>query len=264
MDRVGQSAPKGPMNFFVYILIAAGIAILVTVVGFHWSSNKREGFGFNDTLATAVRATSVGSGKNGFRDMADTTEEVEGFYAGPAVGAGVPDCLRSSADAAQLSEMLSSRKFVTSEGPDDLRELQAILSKISCFKRDLTGAAGVVEATRYQKFATAHDLEPVAETTARCFAKTIPQRDLALSLDKWGARGTLLIKRLCTSEQLSDAEEERALKLFGLAMGDINDIALGKCCNSAQAVIAGQPQPRMVTGYEPVSNEELRPYKGYY
>ena len=247
------------MNFFVYILIAAVIAILVTYVGYHWSMNTRpEGFGFNETLSSAVRNTSIGSRQSGFKNM------VEGFYAGPAVGAGVPDCLRSSADAAELSEMLSSHKFLTSEGPDDLRELQAILSKISCFKRDLTGAAGVVEATRYQKFATAHDLEPVAETTARCFAKTIPQRDLALSLDKWGARGTLLIKRLCTSERLTDSQEAKALKLFGLAMGDINDIALGKCCNSADAIIAGQPQPRMVSGYEPVSNEELRPYKGYY
>jgi hypothetical protein len=145
-----------------------------------------------------------------------------------------------------------------------LREIQLILSKIACFKRDLTGVAGVVEATRYQPFSTAHDLEPVAETTARCFAKTIPQRDLSLSLDKWGSRGTLLIKRLCTSEQLTEAEEKEALQLFGRAMADIADIALGACCNSNVGVLAGQPQPRMVNGYEPVSNQELRPYKGYY
>lgn len=257
MDRIGHSAQRGPMNYFVYILIAAGIAILVTFVGYHWSKNTRpEGFGFTQTLVAAVRPSSLGS-KSGFKD-------IEGFYAGPAVGAGAPNCLRSSADAAALYELLSTHPLVTSEGPDDLREIQLILSKIACFKRDLTGVAGVVEATRYQPFSTTHDLEPVAETTARCFAKTIPQRDLSLSLDKWGSRGTLLIKRLCTSEQLTEAEETKALQLFGTAMADITDIALGACCNSNVGVLAGQPQPRMVNGYEPVSNQELRPYKGYY
>lgn len=187
----------------------------------------------------------------------------EGF-AGPSVGAGEPNCMHVSSDAAALYDMLSKRRSTTEEGPDDLRELKQILSKISCFKKDLLGVAGVVEATRYQKFATAHDLEPVAETTARCFAKTIPQRDLSLSLDKWGSRGTFLLKRLCTSENLSDSEENEALRYFGDAMADITDIALGKCCNSDVGIIAGQPQPRMVAGFEPVENETLRPYNGYY
>lgn len=258
MDRIAQSAKGGPMKYVVYMLIAAAIAILVTFVGYHWSANTRpEGFEFTRSLSTAVRTTSLGK-KSGFKDM------VEGFYAGPAVGAGSPNCLRSSADAAELYELLSTHPLVTSEGPDDLREIQLILSKIACFKRDLTGVAGVVEATRYQPFSTSHDLEPVAETTARCFAKTIPQRDLSLTLDKWGSRGTLLIKRLCTSEKLTEAEEAKALQLFGTAMGDITDIALGACCNSNVGVLAGQAQPRMVNGYEPVSNQELRPYKGYY
>jgi hypothetical protein len=172
--------------------------------------------------------------------------------------------MRSSKDCAALYDMLSKRTVTTEEGPDDLREIKLILSKISCFKRDLTGVAGVVEATRYQPFSTAHDLEPVAETTARCFARTIPQRDLALSLDKWGSRGTFLIKRLCTAEKLSDAEETDALRLFGDAMADIQEIALGKCCNSDVGIIAGQPQPRMVGGFEPTAITNLRQYNGYY
>jgi hypothetical protein len=172
--------------------------------------------------------------------------------------------MQVSSDAAALLGMLSKKVSTTEEGDDDLLELKAILSKISCFKKDLLGVAGVVEATRYQKFATSHDLEPVAETTARCFARTIPQRDLSLSLDKWGSRGTFLIKRLCTSENLTDSEEEDALRYFGDAMRDITDISLGKCCNSDVGIIAGQPQPRMVGGFEPVDNETLRPYKGYY
>ncbi len=209
------------------------------------------------TMDTPTMGTS-GSGMAGFRS------QVEGFYAGPAVGAGVPNCMQSSKDCAALYALLSRRLPATEEGPDDLRELQLILSKISCFKRDLTGVAGVVEATRYQPFSTAHDLEAVAETTARCFARTIPQRDLSLSLNKWGSRGTFLIKRLCTSEKMSESEEMDALRLFGDAMADISEIALGRCCNTDVGVIAGQPQPRSVGGLEPPSLVNVRKYDGYY
>ena len=114
----------------------------------------------------------------------------------------------------------------TDDGPGDLREIQLILSKISCLKRDLLGNSKVVQATRYQPFSTSHDLEPVAETAARCFSKTIPQRDLQIAIDKWGTRGTFLIKRLCTDEQLTQTEEKEAIRLFGAAIQDVSDIAV--------------------------------------
>ena len=200
--------------------------------------------------------------KAGFRNLGGSI--FEGF-AGPARGAGVPDCMRSSKEAAALYELLAGKVNTTEEGPDDLRELQLILGKVACFKRDLTGAGSIVAATRTQPFSTAHDLEPVAETTARCFAKTIPQRDLSLSLDKWGSRGTFLLKRLCTSLRMKDAEEEEAERLFGRLMADISEVALGRCCNAAgEATIAGVGQPRLVGGYEPPGLNELREYKGYY
>ena len=244
----------------VMAVVALLLAAFISYIGyFWWASCGAEGFTYASSLMVSLGGSpTAGSGVSGF------TSQIEGFYAGPAVGAGEPDCMRSSKDAAALVDLLKSKRVGTEEGPDDLRELQVILSKITCFKRDLTGAGGVVEATRYQKFATAHDLEPVAETTARCFAKTIPQRDLALSLDKWGSRGTFLLKRLCTAENLSDSEEEEALRLFGDAMRDITDIAMGACCNSDVGVIAGQPQPRMVGGFEPTTISNLRQYTGYY
>jgi hypothetical protein len=45
---------------------------------------------------------------------------------------------------------------------------------------------------------------------------------------------------------------------------DINDIALGRCCNSDVGVIAGQKQVRMVGGFEPATNVYYGEYKGYY
>jgi hypothetical protein len=261
----GPETPTPGGNVLVFSILALFIAALVAFVGsFWWASCKtmpsmNEGFTFVSTLMTAMSTNNPGVAAVALQGSA----AVEGF-AGPAVGAGQPDCIRSSRDCAALYDLLSSRSVTTEEGPDDLRELKVILSKISCFKRDLTGAAGVVHATYNQKFATSHDMEPIAETTARCFAKTIPQRDLALSLDKWGSRGTFLIKRLCTSENLSDSEEKEALRLFGDAMADINDIALGVCCNSGKVMIAGEQGPRMVTGYEEPALSGLREYKGYY
>ena len=256
-------------SLFTIVVFAFFIALIVTTVGVFWWKSSRtmpvvDGFTYTSSMIENLqKPMGMGMAKGMEKEILEKAimgmgmekekagihNQVEGFYAGPAVGAGAPDCMRSSKDASALYEMLSSRKNSTEEGPDDLREMKVILSKISCFKRDLTGGAGVVEATRYQPFATSHDLEPVAETTARCFARTIPQRDLSLTLDKWGSRGTFLIKRLCTSEKLTEAEESDALQLFGDAMADITEIALGKCCNSDVGIIAGQPQPRMVGGY---------------
>ena len=187
----------------------------------------------------------------------------EGF-AGPAVGAGMPDCMSTSKDCAELYALLNSKKVLLEEGTEDLREMNLILSKISCLKRDLLSNAKLVSATRYQPYSTAHDLQPVAEIASQCFSKTIPQRDLALFLDKWGSRATFLIKRLCTSENLSEGEEKKALTLFGDAMADLNDIAKTECCNGGQPTIAGEPVVRMVGGFVPDKTQGLKEYTGYY
>lgn len=185
----------------------------------------------------------------------------EGF-AGPAK-VGIPDCLQESSYAAKLYEILSSKKQTTEEGPDDLREFTLLLSKTSCLKKDLMSQSGFVEATRYQVYSTAHDVEPVAETTARCLAKTIPIRDLEISLDKWLTRGKMLMKRLCTSVNLNDSNLKEANALFKKHMDDVSDIAKAKCLKG-DVEIAGTPGPRDVTGYSPPELEELREYKGYY
>ena len=122
----------------------------------------------------------------------------EGF-GGVAVGSGLPDCLRTSSEAAQVADFFLQRETVVEEGKDDLRELLLLLGKLACFKKDLMSTAGLVESTRYQPYSTAHDIEPIAETTSRCLAKTIPPRDLELAFDKWASRGGKLLQRLCTA-----------------------------------------------------------------
>jgi len=193
--------------------------------------------------------------------LSNTTVSSEGF-AGPAK-VGIPDCLQESADAARIYEIVSSKKQTTEEGPDDLREFTLILSKTSCLKKDLLSQSGFVEATRYQVYSTAHDVEQVSETTARCLAKTIPPRDLDIILDKWTTRGKLLLKRLCTSVQLSDSEISEANTLFKKHMDTVSDVARSMCLKG-EVEIAGTPGPRDVAGYSPPELDELREYKGYY
>jgi hypothetical protein len=194
-----------------------------------------------------------------FQDM----KKKEGFYGGVAVGAGVPDCLRTSSEGARLYSIFAQRVGGFEEGPADLKELQLLLSQLSCFKKDLMGVAKQVEATRYQPFATEIDMEPIAETTARCFAKTIPPRDLDLAFEKWSKRGIFLITRLCTSANLSDAEHTEAEQLFRAFIADIKDVAVTNCLSGTPTIMGeAQKSPRDAGAFDPGSSG--REYFGYY
>lgn len=199
----------------------------------------------------------------GFTDMKEKEKEkkAEGFYGGVAVGAGVPDCLRTSSEAAQLHSLFASKVHGVEEGPDDLRELTLLLSQLSCFKKDLMGTAKQVEATRYQPFETQLDMEPISETTARCFAKTIPPRDLDLIFDKWQKRGHFLIVRLCTAVNLTEPEVKQADMLFETFLNDLKEIAATNCLQGTPTINA-QTQPREAVAYNP--GVEGREYSGYY
>ena len=186
----------------------------------------------------------------------------EGFGA-PVVGAGMPDCLHESNEAAAIIGTFTERLQTVEEGRPDFEELKVLLSKLACMKRDLVSTAGVVNATLYQPFATAHDVEPVAETVGRCFAKTIPPRDLEISFDKWKNRGRFLLLRLCTAASLSEQEKVKVNAQFDTVLVDLYDIAQQKCL-AGQPEIMGKKAPREPSGYSTPDLEYLRPYTGYY
>ena len=159
--------------------------------------------------------------------------------------------------------MISTKSLTTETAADDLRELKDLLGKLACLKRDLMTPGGIVEATRKQPFRTSHDMEPVAETAARCFAKTIPKRDIDLSVEKWSTRGDLLVRRLCTSANFTTADYDRAVALFKGLMADVAGV-MGSVCLKGPVKIAGQDGPRMISGIEPPALMGLREYTGYY
>jgi hypothetical protein len=187
----------------------------------------------------------------------------EGFFGGVAVGSGTPDCLRSSSEGAALVALFSNRQPSSDDSEANLRELTQIVSKLSCFKKDLVSPSYIVEATRYQQFVTMHDIEPIAETTGRCFAKTISPRDLELAFDKWTSRGEILVRRLCSEYQLSAKEVDSAQELFRALIRDVKDVARSMCLQG-EPTIAGKPGPRDPHPFEAPEYVELGTYTGYY
>jgi hypothetical protein len=247
-------------------------------VGFT-GSQKKEGFlggrfGTNNTNKKprdltkhtskgVTKHTSKGV-KQGSNPAASGTfpRHMEGF-GGAANGAGSPSCLRSSAESAQLVDMFVDKNPRFEEGPDALRELTILMGKLACFKKDLVSPSFIVNATRNQPYTTAHDIEPIAETTGRCFSKTISPRDLTISLDKWNERGELLVKKLCTAYSLGQKEVEHAQGLFRHVIRDVSDVARGACLQG-EPMIAGKPGPRDAHPYEKPGDVEYGEFKGYY
>jgi hypothetical protein len=216
-------------------------------------------------IATVIAGVAAFVGYNMWlqsKTMPIASGFTEGF-GGVAVGSGIPDCLRTSSEGAQIAGFFTGRSSTVEEGADDLRELLLLLGKLSCFKKDLMGVAGIIEATRYQPYSTAHDIESVAETTARCFAKTIPPRDLEIIFDKWSSRGTMLIRRLCTAYETKPQEFEMLKNMFENMIKDVKDVA-GKSCFVGTPIINGKEQGRDVNGYQPNDLVDLGPYKGRY
>ncbi len=188
----------------------------------------------------------------------------DGFYGGAARGTGSHDCLRTSSEGSQLIDMFISKGPSTVlEGEGDLRELTQIVGKLSCFKKDLLSPSFIVDATRKQQFVTMHDIEPIAETTGRCFAKTISPRDLEIAFDKWSTRGEMLIKKLCTAYQLSPDDVDAAERLIRALIRDVKDVARSACF-VGEPTIAGKPGPRDPHPYSNPDNEEFGEFTGYY
>jgi len=192
--------------------------------------------------------------------------ETEGFFGGIAVGAGEPNCLHTLNGAAEILARFNNKVGGVEEGNKDYAELQLILSKMACLKKDLMSPSGIVEATRYQPFATSHDREQVSETVARCLAKTIPARDLDISFDTWKNRGLALLSRLCTAGDLSEAESTKMEALFNSIWADVYDVARSQCI-SGQPQIAGHAagsSPRDPAPTMTADVQDLREYEGYF
>ena len=119
-------------------------------------------------------------------------------------------------------------------------------------KKDLLSPSGVVDATRYQAFDTAHDRVAVAELCGMCMTHTIAPRDLDISFSTWRDRGNLLIRQLSTVASLTDAQTDQALKLFSV------------CLKTVAEQSHGSGKGSDVGSYEPPMLKDLRNYTNTY
>lgn len=171
-----------------------------------------------------------------------------------------PDC--STEDESRIVSVFDGRKSTTEEGGRDLQEFKHLLNKLSCFKKDLVSPKYTINATLKQPFITTHDIEPISETTGRCFAKTIPPRDLDLAMDKWTDRGSFLILRLCTSFSLNDAEASQMETNFQSFLRDVYDTAREKCLQKEP--VDKTRGPRDPSPFSVGTDPQVGEFNGYY
>ena len=183
----------------------------------------------------------------------------EGFYGGATRGTGTPDSLRTLPEASQLLEILGQ-----AQASSDYAELELLLGKMASLKKDLLSPSGVVDATRYQAFDTAHDRVAVAELCGMCMTHTIAPRDLDIGFATWRDRGTLLIRQLSTAASISDAQTDQALKLFSVSWEDVYQIAQQKCLKTITEQSHGSGKGSDVGSYEPTMLKDARNYTNTY
>lgn len=195
-------------------------------------------------------------------------KKAEGFFGGVARGSGHPDCSRNLDASARVLDTIGGRLSQmgakansSTDTAADYRELQLILSKLGCLKKDIMSPSGIVEATRYQAYETAHDREPVAEVAATCLNRTIPARDLDIVFATWRDRGNILLRRLGVAVHLNEVEMVQVEKDFKTSWNDVYDVAKGRCIKTVDEGAGLGSGPAPVTP-EGVSN--LRAYDGYY
>ena len=248
--------PVNPGSTTLYFIIASLIALAVGYVSY----------------MILIKNKTVASGNwplDGFSDMVAKEvlkmidkKAVKEAFQGPSKGVSDIQCGQESSYAVSLSALFASKESTTGEGEADLDEFKQILSKLCCFKHDLMSTNQVVQSTLNLKFNTSHDRENPADTTGRCFTKSLPSRDLDIIFTTWRERGLALLDRLCTSYKLNDEEEKAAKNDFLSLWSDTHDVARTVCSPENKDI--KNASPRDVRGVMPEKVQTLGAYTGYY
>ena len=186
----------------------------------------------------------------------------EGFYGGVTRGSGHPDCLRTLPEGLQLLDLVQDNG--TTSKSADYAELELLLSKMACLKKDLLSPGTQVDSTRYQAFETAHDRIAVAELCGLCLSQNIPARDLDISFATWRDRGKNLIRLLSTERNMIEKDVKHAEMLFKKAFDDVYSIATSRCLKTDFSKQNGGHTLGDVGAFEPPQMQSLRPYEYQY
>lgn len=192
---------------------------------------------------------------------ADTRPVREGFQ-GPVFGTTNLPCGRASSEAQATLAFFEAKGLGVNNA--DFKDLRDLLSRFTCLKQDLMAPQQMITSVKELGFETHMDIQPLADLTARCFSKTIPERDLSIQFIKWRDYGVDLIRRLCTAGNLGEAEVLYVEKLFLAAWTDVYDVANTVCITSIKDGGAFKGSPRDPAPSADEGDADLRPYDGYY
>jgi hypothetical protein len=188
----------------------------------------------------------------------------QGFYGGAISGSSTFPCSRMSSEAEELFSMFNGRSLsIGEEGKVDLISLRELLSKMCCMKQDLMSPAQTLTAAKELGFATHTDIQPIADLTTRCFAKTIPERDLSIQFAKWRDFANAMIHRLCTASNMSEKDVQKAESLFKNVWDNTYDVAKTQCLVGPPDKMY-QRNPHDPEAKTPEELVNLREYDGYY
>jgi hypothetical protein len=187
---------------------------------------------------------------------------VEGF-----VPRNVSEALRALPEAQTLLSFLDQAgagagQGRNKDGTDAIRsELELLLHKMAALVADLTSTERIVNKTRHLPFETAHDRLVVGELCGMCLQQTMSARDLDILLGAWRERGMVLLRKLCTVENLSETDALFAEKLWGEAWRRVYDVASTQCVKPLPSLALGA---RDAVPFEPMRLKDAQPYTYLY
>lgn len=128
--------------------------------------------------------------------------KVEGFATLALDNETMPKCLLRDAGAQNFLAQFQAFGVTSpnSTQGESYAELKLIVQKLLCMDADITGSAAGPYSTYSLPFATAHDLEPLANFVGRCTRHTVRSKDIEMTMDKFESRGLELINTLCFDE----------------------------------------------------------------
>lgn len=140
-----------------------------------------------------------------------------------------------------------------SENADEFRVL---VSKLNGIQKDLSAPTPGELKTLNLQFRTSHDIEPASSLVARCRAGAVPERDIEIAIDKFQARGHVLIRSMSCSDP--DVHEQFDAVVMRTR------IAMTTFCLSPTPVMDHPVGPRDPGFWEPSNVSDIAAYKGLF
>lgn len=186
------------------------------------------------------------------RDIPPTEE---GFSTAASVNQRVmPECVSRSTDAQSLLARFGSYALKH----EDAAELRQLVSKLCCMEADIAApSAGVYRTLNFQ-FRTSEDTEPPTTIVGRCLRNAVNQRDIELIVEKFQARGHVLIKKLCVGSAVDGVS---AAKEFDAVVNRLQ-FAMMSFCLGKQPSMDKPAGPRDPGFWETEDVADLSQYQG--